>query len=154
MSSDAAYPRPAYSIARIGSHPIHPILVPIPIACFVGTLLTDLTYWRTADMLWADFSAWLVTVGVIVGWLAAIVGLIDFLGNRAVRAQPPAWPHAIGNIVALLLATFNMLIHSRDAWTSVVPVGVILSALVVVIFLFTGWMGWSMVYRYRVGGAP
>ena len=38
MSSDAAYPRPAYSIARIGSHPIHPILVPIPIACFVGTL--------------------------------------------------------------------------------------------------------------------
>ena len=93
------------------------MLVPIPIACFVGALLTDLMYWRTAAMQWANFSAWLVTVGVIVGWVAAIVGLIDFLGNRFVRAQPPAWPHFIGNAVALTVATFNMLIHSRDAWT-------------------------------------
>jgi uncharacterized membrane protein len=143
-----------YSTARLGYHPIHPMLVPIPIACFVGALLTDLTYWRTSEMMWADFSAWLVTVGVIVGWLAAIAGLIDFLGNRAVRAQPPAWLHLIGNAVVLILATLNMMVHARDAWTSVVPVGLILSAIVVVILLFTGWLGWSMVYRYRVGGAP
>jgi uncharacterized membrane protein len=57
----------------------------------------------------------------------------------------------IGNLIALVLATFNMLIHTRDAWTSVVPWGIVLSAVVVVIFLFTGWMGWSMVYRHRVG---
>jgi uncharacterized membrane protein len=142
------------STARIGAHPIHPMLVPIPIACFVGTLLTDLMYWRTAEMMWADFSACLVTVGVIIGWLAAIAGLVDFLGNRLVRAQPPAWPHVIGNAAVLILATFNMLVHSRDGWTSVVPTGLILSAVVVAILLFTGWMGWSMVYRYRVGVAP
>lgn len=140
-----------YSTARIGGHPIHPMLVPFPIVCFVGTLLTDLTYWRTAEMMWANFSAWLVTIGVIMGWLAALAGLIDFVGNRLVRAQPPAWPHAIGNAAVLILATLNMLVHSRDAWTSVVPTGLILSAVVVVMLLFTGWMGWSMVYRYRVG---
>jgi uncharacterized membrane protein len=142
------------STARIGSHPIHPILVPIPIACFVGTLLTDLMYWHSAEMTWADFSAWLVTVGTIVGWLAAIAGLVDFLGNRLVRRLPPAWPHAVGNIAALIAATFNTLIHTRDAYTSVVPTGLILSAITVLILLFTGWLGWSMVYRYRVGGAP
>jgi uncharacterized membrane protein len=139
------------SVARIGEHPIHPMLVPFPIACFVGTLLTDLTYWRTGEMMWADFSAWLVTVGVIMGWLAAIAGLTDFLGNPLVRAQPPAWWHFIGNAIALVLATLNMLVHSRDGWTAVVPMGLILSALVVAILLFTGWMGWAMVYRYRVG---
>jgi uncharacterized membrane protein len=127
------------------------MLVPFPIACFVGTLLTDITYWRTSEMMWADFSAWLVTVGVIMGYLAAIVGLIDFLGSRAIRRQSPAWPHVIGNLIALVLATFNMLIHTRDAWTSVVPWGIVLSAVVVVILLFTGWMGWSMVYGHRVG---
>jgi uncharacterized membrane protein len=83
-----------------------------------------LFHWRASDRpdvleLGVDaVGEFLVTVGVIVGWLAAIAGLLDFLGNRVVRAQPPAWPHAIGNIVVLILATFNMLVHSRDAWTS------------------------------------
>jgi uncharacterized membrane protein len=139
------------STARIARHPIHPMLVPFPIVCFVGTLLTDLTYWGTANIMWADFSAWLVTVGVILGYLAAIVGLVDFLSNRMIRAQSPAWPHAIGNVIVLILATFNMLVHSRDAWTSVVPTGLVLSAVVVLLLLFTGWLGWSLVYRHRVG---
>ena len=55
------------STTRIFRQPIHPMLVPIPIACFVGVLLTDLTYWWSAEMMWANFSAWLVTVGVIFG---------------------------------------------------------------------------------------
>jgi uncharacterized membrane protein len=149
MSADATY-----SIASIARHPIHPMLVPFPIACFVGTLLSDLTYWGTGEMMWADISAWLVTVGVILGFLAAIAGAIDLLGNRHVRARPIAWLHAIGNVVVLTLATFNMLVHSRDAWTSVVPTGLILSALVVLLLLFTGWLGGSLVYRERIGVAP
>lgn len=127
------------------------MLVPFPIVCFVGALITDLAYWFTGEMMWADFSAWLVTVGVITGFLAAIAGLIDFLGNPLVRAQAPAWPHVIGNVIVLVLATLNMFVHSRDAWTSVVPTGLILSAVVVLILLFTGWMGGSMVYRHHVG---
>jgi uncharacterized membrane protein len=142
------------STARIGGHPIHPMLVPVAIVCFVGALLTDLMYWATAKMQWADFSAWLLTIGVIVGWLAAIAGAFDLFGNRLVRALRVAWLHALGNLAVLILATFNMLVHSRDAWTSVVPTGLILSAVTVAVLLFTGWMGWSMVYQYRVGGAP
>jgi uncharacterized membrane protein len=145
-----AYPR---STVRIARHPLHATLVPIPIVCFVGALVTDLTYWQTADMMWADFSAWLVSVGVIMGFLAAIVGLIDFLANRRIRAQSPAWPHAIGNIVVLILATLNMFVHSRDAWTSVVPWGLALSAAVVVIMLLMALLDWSMVDRRGVGVA-
>jgi uncharacterized membrane protein len=141
------------STMRIFRHPIHPMLVPIPIACFIGVLLTDLTYWWSAEMMWANFSAWLVTVGVIFGVLAAVFGLIDFVGSRSIRAQPPAWPHAIGNIVLLILATLNMFVHSRDAWTSVVPWGVALSAATVLVLMFTVWMGQAIVYRHRVGVA-
>ncbi len=141
------------STAQIAGHPIHPMLVPFPIVCFVGTLITDIAYYVTANMLWADFSAWLVTIGVIMGLLAAVAGLIDFLSNRLIRAQRPAWPHMLGNILVLVLASFNVLVHSRDAWTSVVPTGLVLSAMVVLILPVTGWLGWSMVYRHRVGVA-
>jgi uncharacterized membrane protein len=88
-----------------------------------------------------------------MGLLAAVAGSIDFLKNRAIRAQRPAWPHALGNALALALSLLNALVHSRDAWTSVVPTGLILSAAVVVILLFTGWMGRSLAYRSDVGVA-
>jgi uncharacterized membrane protein len=136
---------------QIAKHPIHPMLVPFPIVCFVGALAADIAYARTAEMMWADFSVWLLVVGTVMGVLAGIAGLIDFLGNRLIRAQRPAWLHMIGNIVALLLALLNTLVHTRDAWTSVVPVGLILSAIVVLILSVTGWLGWSMVHRYGVG---
>jgi uncharacterized membrane protein len=150
LSSPAARPAIAPT-AAIGGWPIHLMLVPFPMACFVGTLITDITYWRSSDIMWANFSAWLVTVGVILGVLAAIAGLFDFFGNRLVRRQAPAWPHVLGNLVALAIAILNMLVHTHDGWTSVVPWGLALSALVVVIMLFTGWMGWSLVHDYRVG---
>jgi uncharacterized membrane protein len=137
--------------AQVAQHPIHPMLVPIPIVCFIGALVTDIAYTLTADIMWADFSAWLLLVGFIFGVLAAIAGLTDFLTNRMIRAQPPAWPHLLGNLTVLVLSFFNILLHTRDAWTSVVPAGLVLSIIVVLILPVTGWLGWAMVYRYGVG---
>lgn len=139
------------STARIAGHPIHPMLVPFPIVCFTGALITDIVYWRTADMFWGDMSDWLLTIGLIISFFVVIAGLTDFLGERRIRALPQAWIHGIGNAVALILAICNGFIHTRDAYTSVVPTGLILSALTVLILLVTGWLGWDMVYRHRVG---
>ncbi|MCA1362689.1 DUF2231 domain-containing protein [Bradyrhizobium sp. IC3069] len=141
------------STAQIAGHPIHPMLVPIPITCFVGALLTDIAYVASAEIMWANFSAWLLLAGIVFGVLAAIVGLIDFLGNRLVRAQAPAWPHLIGNVVVLILSMVNLMIHMRDGWTSVWPSGLALSALTVLILPITGWLGWALVYRHGVGVA-
>jgi len=129
---------------------IHLVLIPVPIICFAGTLLSDLAYWATAEIRWADASAWLVTVGLIMGLLAAIAGLADFLSRRVIRRKQPAWFHATGNAVVLLLALFNTLVHGRDAWTSVVPFGLILSAATVAVVSFTGWMGWTLAHDPEV----
>jgi uncharacterized membrane protein len=140
-----------HSTAQIARHPIHPMLVPFPIVCFIGALVTDIAYVATAEIMWANFSAWLLVIGVIMGVLAGIAGLIDFVSNRRIRAQTPAWPHMLGNVVVLVLAFFNALVHTRDAWTSVYPTGLILSVIVVLILPVTGWLGWTMVYREGVG---
>ncbi|HXR96192.1 MAG TPA: DUF2231 domain-containing protein [Rhizomicrobium sp.] len=139
------------STAHIAGHPLHPMLVPVPITCFAGTLVTDIAYAVTANMQWANFSAWLLFAGLVVAFFAVIAGFIDFLGERRIRDLSAVWIHAIGNAIALILAIINIFVHSRDAYTSVVPLGLILSVLTVLILLVTGWMGWEMVYRYRVG---
>jgi uncharacterized membrane protein len=145
-----AYPR---SRASIGGIPLHPLTVSIPITCFVGALLTDIAYAQTALLQWANFSAWLLAFGVAFGVIAGVLGAIDF-SNPEVRRKAPAWPHAIGNGIALIVALFNCFVHSRDGWTSVVPTGLTLSAITVAIMLVTGPLGALLVYRHRVGVRP
>jgi uncharacterized membrane protein len=137
------------STFRISGNPLHPLLAAIPFTCFTGALLTDIAYWRSANMQWANFSAWLLAAGLFVAVFAVIVGLIDFLSDPRIRNLGMAWMYAGGNALALVLAIFNSFIHSRDAYTSVVPMGLILSALTVLIMLVTGWMGWELIYHTR-----
>jgi len=139
------------STASIGGHPLHAMLVPIPITCFIATFITDLVYWRTAVMLWADMSDWLLTVGLVVSILVVLAGLIDFLGDRRIRKLRAAWIHGLGNGLVIIISIINGFIHTRDAYTSVVPTGVILSGLVVLILAVTAWNGASLVYRHGVG---
>jgi uncharacterized membrane protein len=142
------------STARIGGRPIHPMLTPFPIVCFTGTLVTDIAYWRTANMQWANMSAWFLAVGLIISVFVVIAGLIDFFGDRRIRSLRQVWVHGLGNGLALILSIWNAFVHSRDAYTSVVPTGLTLSVLVVLILAVTVWNGWSMVYRHGVAVRP
>ena len=139
------------SIASIGGHPIHPMLVPFPIVCFVGAFVTDLVYWRSMSFIWTTFSVWLITAGLIMAVFAAIVGLVDFAANRRIREFRPAWYHLFGNALAIVLSVINVFVHSRDGYTAVVPTGIILSGIVVLIMMITGWIGGEAAYRRRVG---
>jgi uncharacterized membrane protein len=139
------------STAAVAGHPIHPMLVPFPIVCFMLALVTDIIYWQTSDLMWAEFSAWLLLAGIAFGVLAAVFGAVDFLARSEVREPGPAWPHAIGNVIVLVLAFFNNLVHARDGWTGVVPWGLVLSALTVLVLLVTAWLGASLVHVHGVG---
>ncbi len=143
------FPHPR-ATAAIAGHPIHATLVPFPIVCFTLTLLTDIAYWQTSNLMWQHFSEWLLLAGLVFGGLAALAGAVDMF-RREVRAQGPAWPHAIGGVAVFCLAFVNSLVHAGDGWTAVVPYGLILSAATVVVMAVTDWLGRSMVYRYGVG---
>jgi uncharacterized membrane protein len=129
------------SVAHVGGHPIHPMLVPFPIACFFGAFVTDLAYWWTDSTQWETFSVWLLSTGMVIAGFAVIAGLIDFIGNKHIRALRPAWFHVLGNATALILSLINAFVHSRDGYTAVIPTGLILSTLVVLILMFTAWSG-------------
>lgn len=133
-------------------HPIHAFLGPVPIVCFTGALATDLAYAQSPDMQWANFSAWLLFVGMVFAVLAAIAGILDFSRKRGIRQQRPARLHSVGNMVVMVLALINNFVHSRDAWTSVVPAGLTLSILTVVAMIVTALIGRPIAYRTTTHG--
>lgn len=136
-SDDSRLPMPARG------HPLVQILVSFPIAFFTGALVTDVVYANTANVMWADFSDWMLAAGMALGVLAAIVGLIDLIAHRRTRTWRRVWPLAIGCVIVLVVALFNNFVHSRDAWTSVVPTGLTLSAVTVVLMLIVAWFGFA-----------
>jgi uncharacterized membrane protein len=139
------------STASIAGHPIHPMLIPFPVAFFAATLVCDLAFWRTGNADWATASLWLLGAGLVMGALAAIAGLIDVLGEPRIRALREVWWHAGGNVLLVLIQAASWYMRYRDGTAAVLPTGLILSAVAVGLMLFTGWMGWQMVYRGHVG---
>ena len=130
--------------ATRGGHPILRILASFPIACFTCALLTDIAYVQTTRMMWADFSAWLLAVGLAGGVVAAVAGLVSLVANRRGRSsRRPVWVLALGSLAVLVIAAFNNLVHSRDAWTSVMPTGLALSAATVLITLLVAWLAFG-----------
>ena len=142
------------STASIAGHPIHPMLIPFPIAFLVGALLTDVAYVQWHWAYWAYFSTWLIGAGIVSALLAAIFGFIDFFGEPRIRALKVAWFHMFGNLLAVVLSIFNFFVHMRDGAMAVIPTGITLSAIVVLLLVLNGWMGGHMVYRHGVAVRP
>lgn len=140
------------STAKIAGHPIHPMLVPFPIAFLVAALVCDLAYWRSGNPGWAIAAMWLLGAGVILGAVAALAGLTDFIGDSGIRSLSVAWFHFLGNLLAVVLALINFIIRwMHGAVPGVFPWGIALSIIVVLILLVTGWLGGELVFRHRVG---
>lgn len=139
------------STAKIGAHPLHPMLIPFPVAFLVGAFVTDLVFLGTADGFWARASIWLIGAGIVMALVAALAGFTDFFSEPRIRALSDAWYHMVGNLTALIIAAVNFAIrYSQGAEGAIKGWGVMLSLVVVAILLFTGWKGWEMVYRHRV----
>jgi uncharacterized membrane protein len=142
------------SRAAIAGHPVHPMLVPFPIAFLVGALAVDLTFAGSGDPFWARAAFWLLLAGVVMGALAAVFGLIDFLSIPGARSLSVAWIHFLGNGAAVLLAIWNVAQRWTDAAAGAGGLGLALSVIVVAILLVTGWLGGELAYRYRIGVMP
>jgi len=139
------------STASIAGHPIHPMLIPFPIAFFVGTFVCDLVFWSTGNDGWFAATLWLLGAGLVMAALAALAGLTDVLGEARIRSLGTVWWHAGGNVLVVLIELYNWYSRFTHGPIAVVPSGLVLSLVVVCILLFTGWKGWEMVYRHRVG---
>jgi uncharacterized membrane protein len=141
--------RHPHSTAKISDHPIHPMLVPFPIVCFIMTLILDILYVR-GDTGVAGATNWLLGVGLVMGALAAVAGLTDFLGDDQVRGLGDALKHMLANVTAVVLEVVNFALRLKNP-DFIASTGVYISVVVVLILLYSGWKGGNLVYRHGVG---
>lgn len=138
------------STARIGGHPIHPMLIPFPIVCFIGALVADVVFLNNHLHGWATASRYLLSVGLVMAALAAVAGLTDFMGDERVRHSSDALKHMLANVTAVILEIINLFLRlNNDA--AIGKIGVYLSALVVLILVYSGWKGGELVFRHGIG---
>ena len=138
------------STAKIAGHPIHPMLVPFPIVCFVGAFVADIMYASNHEPGWATASNWLLGVGLVMAALAAVAGLTDYFGDDRVRRLGDALKHMLANVAAVVIEAVNLTLRlgNRDFIDST---GIYLSGVVVLLLLYSGWKGGDLVYRHGVG---
>jgi uncharacterized membrane protein len=122
---------------------LHAFFQAFPVACFTLTVVTDLAYVQTLNLLWLHLSEWLLLAGLVFGGLGLVGRLIGYL----IRRVRPSWPSVVSGVVVLLLAILNSFVHTADGWTAVVPMGLILSILTVLAMVVTGWLGRSGVHH-------
>jgi uncharacterized membrane protein len=124
-------------------HPIllHPIFIGPGATLLIAALVTDIFYSQTSLIQWSNFSTWLILGGLLLALVAAILLVIDIaLGHTG----PISWLDLSLLSLAVVLSIFNELVHTRDAWTTVVPTGITLSVIVTILLLIAGLRGWNL----------
>ena len=149
MNGNDAHGHPR-STAKIAGHPIHPMLIPFPIVCFVGTLVTDVVYSRNHDAGWATASHWLLGIGLLMAALAAVAGLTDYLGDDRIRRLGAALKHMLANVTAVVLEVVYLVLRLNNP-DFILSTGIWISAVVVLILLYSGWLGGELVFRHGIG---
>jgi uncharacterized membrane protein len=136
---------------KLLGHPIHPMLIVLPLGLFSIAVLFDVVYLVTGNEAFAEVAYWNITVGIVGGLLAALFGLIDWWAiPKDTRAKSVGLWDGLGNatIVVLFILTWLLRLPNYAYAPDVVPF--VLGLIGVGLALVTAWLGGELVYRLRV----
>jgi uncharacterized membrane protein len=144
-----------YSKIKIAGHPVHPMLVAFPVASYTGTLVGFAVYAASGGQFWLNLAIALNLIGVCTAAAAALPGLADWAFGipHGSAAKKVGLIHAGLNVTALglFLAALVSYAGNWDGPAASATLGVVLSAIGVVLTLFAGFFGWMLVQDYHIG---
>ena len=139
------------SRARFLGHPIHPMLVVIPLGLFIAAAVLDALYYWRGETLFATISYFNIAGGILGGLLAAVFGLRDWLAiPSGTRAKRIGAVHGLGNVLIVLMFAGSWLMR-RDDPRAPEQMALALSFVAGGLALITGWLGGEHVDRLSVG---
>jgi len=142
------------SRASIGGHPIHPMLIPFPLALWATSFVVDILFYFTRHPTLLVIAKFMLAGGCIAAVAAAIFGIIDWLAIKNGEVKKVANWHARLNVIALIvfaISLFLRLSNYSDLVGRRLTIPFLLSFVGVILISISGWLGGELVFRYGVG---
>ena len=137
--------------ASIARHPIHPMLIPLPIGLWLFSFVCDLIFaFGTQNAVWKTLALYSMIGGLVGALVAAIPGLIDLLSLPS-RPRSTAVVHMVINLVVVALFGVNIWMRMRAGDADAASTGPVwLSAVAIALLVVSGWLGGKLVYELGV----
>lgn len=146
------------SPASIGGHPIHPMIIPFPIALWIFSLVADVVYLWRGNPVWKDYiSFYALLAGILGAAVAAVPGIIDWWSIRDRKVKRLANWHARLNIAAVVIFAIDLYLRTTAGaqWIGEsLSIPFALSLIGVLLITISGWLGGEMVYVHGVAVEP
>jgi uncharacterized membrane protein len=134
-------------------HPLHPLLVHAPIACWTLTPFFDAIALALHVAFFWQAAALMAAIGVVAGALAATAGAVD-LPRAQAKVPRLAIAHASLMSGAWLLATIGLLGRIGADYQAILPPpgwAIAASGAAFLIMIGGAWCGGEMVYGHAIG---
>ncbi|HET7114015.1 MAG TPA: DUF2231 domain-containing protein [Pyrinomonadaceae bacterium] len=142
------------SKASIGGHPIHPMLIPFPLALWATSFVVDILFYFLRHPTLLVIAKFMLAAGCISAIAAAIPGIIDGLAIKNGDAKRAANWHARLNIAALVIFAISLFLR-LGSYSGMVgrrlTIPFLLSLVGVILISISGWLGGELVFRYGIG---
>lgn len=122
-------------------HPLHAVLLAFVFPLFLGTLVADIAYWRSAEIQWSNFAQWLNAGGLLVGGFALLAALVSLVRHRKFAIRRPA-VYFVVLLAAWIVGFVNALVHSKDAW-AIMPEALWWSGVAALLAVVATWLGYA-----------
>lgn len=145
------------SPASIVGHPIHPMLIPFPIALWVFSLVADLIYFWRGNPAWEWIAFYTLAGGIVGAILAAVFGIIDYFAIEDKKVSNVAAWHARINVLALILFAASFYLRTNGGARLIggsMTIPLVLSIVGVVSITISGWLGGELVFKHGVAVNP
>jgi uncharacterized membrane protein len=139
------------SHAKLAGHPIHPMLIVLPLGLLAAAVIFDIVYLITGNLIFPTIAFYDMAAGILGGLLAAIFGFVDWLALPAhTRAKSVGLAHGLGNVVLVALFVVSWLMRFNTVSFLPSSLALVFSFAGIILGLVTAWLGGEMVYRMRV----
>lgn len=145
------------SKASFAGHPIHPMIIPFPLALWTTSFVADVIFYFSRHTSLLLISKFLLAAGCLGAVAAAIPGIVDWTAIRNSKVKRIANWHARLNIIALIIFAASLYLRMRVGapWVNYsLKIPFLLSLLGVILISISGWLGGALSFEHGVGVAP